>query len=65
MTLHFYKYQGTGNDFILIDNRKKEIELEKQRKKAEKAAIKRGELPEYVEIVAPGHEPTIDPAILK
>ena len=45
--------------------RKKEIELEKQRKKAEKAAIKRGELPEYVEIVAPGHEPTIDPAILK
>jgi diaminopimelate epimerase len=27
MTLNFYKYQGTGNDFILIDNRKKDIEL--------------------------------------
>jgi 23S rRNA pseudouridine1911/1915/1917 synthase len=44
--------------------RKKEIELEKQRKKAEKAAIKRGEIPEDIKVVSPGHEPTIDPAIL-
>lgn len=27
MLLHFYKYQGTGNDFILIDNRKNEIDF--------------------------------------
>lgn len=27
MQLHFYKYQGTGNDFVLIDNRKNEIDL--------------------------------------
>jgi len=27
MPIQFYKYQGTGNDFILIDNRKNEIEL--------------------------------------
>lgn len=27
MQISFEKYQGTGNDFILIDNRKKEIQL--------------------------------------
>ncbi len=27
MTFHFYKYQGTGNDFILADNRKNEYQL--------------------------------------
>jgi diaminopimelate epimerase len=27
MDISFYKYQGTGNDFILIDNREKKIEL--------------------------------------
>ncbi len=27
MTIHFYKYQGTGNDFIMVDNRKKVIDL--------------------------------------
>lgn len=27
MTIHFYKYQGTGNDFIVADNRKNEISL--------------------------------------
>ena len=27
MTLHFYKYQGTGNDFIVADNRKNELAL--------------------------------------
>ena len=27
MLIHFYKYQGTGNDFILIDNRKNEVNL--------------------------------------
>ena len=27
MNLHFYKYEGCGNDFILFDNRKKDINL--------------------------------------
>ena len=27
MQLQFYKYQGTGNDFVMIDNRKAEIQL--------------------------------------
>ncbi len=30
MTLHFYKYQGTGNDFIIADNRKNEISVSKE-----------------------------------
>ncbi|MFL5753604.1 MAG: diaminopimelate epimerase [Bacteroidia bacterium] len=30
MQLIFYKYQGTGNDFILIDNRESKIKLSKE-----------------------------------
>jgi diaminopimelate epimerase len=30
MLLHFYKYQGTGNDFVILDNRKRNIELSKE-----------------------------------
>lgn len=30
MELHFYKYQGTGNDFILADNRRNEYNLTQQ-----------------------------------
>jgi diaminopimelate epimerase len=31
--IDFYKYHGTGNDFILIDNRKKEIQLQNEQVK--------------------------------
>ncbi|GAA4754829.1 diaminopimelate epimerase [Flavisolibacter ginsenosidimutans] len=27
MRLHFYKYQGTGNDFVIFDNRENKIQL--------------------------------------
>jgi len=30
MLLHFYKYQGTGNDFVILDNREGNIELSKE-----------------------------------
>ncbi|MHB8260527.1 MAG: diaminopimelate epimerase [Bacteroidia bacterium] len=30
MNLHFFKYQGCGNDFIIFDNRSKEINLSTQ-----------------------------------
>ena len=30
MNLSFYKYQGTGNDFVLIDNREKKISLSQE-----------------------------------
>jgi diaminopimelate epimerase len=33
MKLSFYKYHGTGNDFVIIDNRKGEIELTKKQVK--------------------------------
>jgi diaminopimelate epimerase len=33
MTLPFYKYQGTGNDFIILDNRAGEITLSKEQVK--------------------------------
>lgn len=31
MTLHFYKYEGAGNDFIIIDNRNLNIALDKEK----------------------------------
>jgi len=30
MDLVFYKYQGTGNDFIIVDNRESKIELQRE-----------------------------------
>ena len=33
MTIEFYKYQGTGNDFILIDNRNGAVQLENEQVK--------------------------------
>lgn len=33
MIIEFFKYQGTGNDFILLDNRKKDIELSNEQVK--------------------------------
>lgn len=30
MQIHFYKYQGTGNDFVILDNRKGEYSLTKK-----------------------------------
>lgn len=30
MNIHFYKYQGAGNDFIIADNRDKKIQLSQQ-----------------------------------
>ena len=34
MILHFFKYQGCGNDFIIFDNRKGKIHLSKAQVKA-------------------------------
>jgi len=42
--------------------RRKEFEIEKRRKKEEREAIRRGEIPS--EYIVPGYEPTIDPNLL-
>jgi diaminopimelate epimerase len=34
MTVSFFKYQGTGNDFVIIDNRSKNISLKKKQIKS-------------------------------
>src|SRR5215216_2122274 len=30
MNVHFYKYQANGNDFVVIDNREKQLSLTKE-----------------------------------
>ena len=38
MQLQCYKYQGTGNDFVLIDNREKTISLTEGKNKIDFSA---------------------------